>query len=166
MGAIMVETFCCRVHSRLEVVDTGHEGNILQAILLKASTTVEYLLFVLQGTAVVAGLLGVVDALHSEVSLMGLLPGALLVVAIVYMLFFAAHVSDSCSRVPRLINSLSFGEGTEDARKDVVEYILHSQAGFYVFNVRITTSMALKFTYLWGVVVFGLATKATLIPVL
>ena len=75
------------------------------------------------------------------------------------MVFCAAAVSDKCARVPSLINSLSFGDGAELERKHVVEYIFHSAAGFYVFNVQLTTSTAMKLVYLTGVVVFAIATK-------
>lgn len=43
----------------------------------------------------------------------------------------------------------------ERERKNLVEYILHSDAGFYVCDVRVTLGMVTKFVYVWCIIIFG-----------
>jgi len=110
-------------------------------------------------------LLAVADIILSSedirsAKLRGLVPGALIMLGVTRMFFCAAAVTDKCAHVPSLINSLDFScESPDHERQYVVDYILHSAAGFYVFEVRLNSELALKFLYMCGIVTFALATK-------
>mmetsp|Transcript_7235 Transcript_7235/g.21881 ORF Transcript_7235/g.21881 Transcript_7235/m.21881 type:complete len:284 (-) Transcript_7235:164-1015(-) len=82
----------------------------------------------------------------------------ILTVGISRMLFMAAAISDKCSRVPSLVNTLSFGKGTEGVQQHIVEHIVHSGVGFYICDVRVTTELVVKFMFKWTVLAFGIST--------
>jgi len=72
----------------------------------------------------------------------------------------AAGVSDKCARVPSLINACNFSaDPLDEDRQYVVQYLLNSAAGFYVFEVRLTSEMILKCVYIVIAVAFALTTK-------
>lgn len=78
---------------------------------------------------------------------------------ILYSLLLAAMVSEKSSRVPALINAVSFGPGTERTRQETVDYVTSSAAGFYVFDMRLTTARVVKLMYIWCLVVMGVLTR-------
>mmetsp|Transcript_54731 Transcript_54731/g.177840 ORF Transcript_54731/g.177840 Transcript_54731/m.177840 type:complete len:125 (+) Transcript_54731:1851-2225(+) len=82
----------------------------------------------------------------------------ILTVGISRMLFMAAAISDKCSRVPSLVNTLSFGKGTERVQQHIVEHIVHSGLGFYICDVRVNTEFVVKFMYTWTICAFGIST--------
>lgn len=43
--------------------------------------------------------------------------------------------------------------------QDTVNYITSSAAGFYVFGMRLTTGMIVKFLYVWCIIMVGLLTR-------
>jgi len=88
-----------------------------------------------------------------------LLPGFCVTCGILYSLVLAAMVSEKSARVPALINAVSFGPGTELARQQTVDYVTSSAAGFYVFDMRLTTERVVKFIYVWCLVVMGVLTR-------
>jgi len=160
--AVMVDGYCSLVTEQADISEAIYEWNVLQAVLRKTSTTMEWCLIVLQATAAAMVPLFVTDffALGGGWDAMcPLCPGILLLLGIMRMQFCAASVSDKCTRVASLINFMSFGEGTERERALLVEYIVQSVAGFYVFEVRFTTAIALNIVYFWGAVAFSLATR-------
>jgi len=57
---------------------------------------------------------------------------------------------------PALINAMAFGEGTEALRQQTVDYIRSSDAGFYIFGARLTSTMILKFMYIWCIAIIGI----------
>merc|ERR1711972_231564 len=70
----------------------------------------------------------------------------------------AAAVTEKCSRMPSLVNSLTVeGRNIDRDRQYVVEFIANSTAGFYVKGVRLTAFMVMKLSYLCGAVVFGIS---------
>jgi len=71
-----------------------------------------------------------------------------------YVFYRAVDVTDLCARVPSLINSWGFGTCRilYDAQQ-AVQYVIQSEAGYYVSGVRITTQTSMKLTYLLCVVV-------------
>jgi len=156
------DAFCCNVVDDLDLGAVVHEWNVLQAILRKSSSTIE-LAFVALLCAVIFYLpLLTVDIFAFSGfrdSLPALVPGLVACIGIVRLFFLAAAITDKCTRIPPLMNSLSFGVGTERYRQYIVDYITNSAAGFYVFDVRLSTEMLLKFIYIWGVIAFGLSTQ-------
>eukprot|EP00929_Paragymnodinium_shiwhaense_P018660 TRINITY_DN12975_c0_g1_i1.p1 TRINITY_DN12975_c0_g1~~TRINITY_DN12975_c0_g1_i1.p1 ORF type:complete len:1116 (-),score=130.14 TRINITY_DN12975_c0_g1_i1:153-3500(-) len=160
--ATTVDLFSCGVVDHPIVQEIANEWNILQAVLRKTSATLEYSFFVLQFSGSASVLLCAVDIAMSDRRMavaVSVAATVLLNLSMVRMVFSAAAISDKCGRVPPLINSLCFGEGTEEARQYVIQYILHSAAGFYVFDVRLCTGMALKLIYFWCVVTAGLSAQ-------
>jgi len=80
-----------------------------------------------------------------------------------YVFFRAADVTQLCIRVPSIINGMSFGANkvlydTQDAAR----YIIQSEAGFYIEGVRITSSLAVKITYLLCIVVWAVLSQSFL----
>jgi len=141
-----------------------HEWDVLHAAIFKTSGWAERCLFALQVVAVTAVLLGVADVLLSDKEesgevLQALIPGALILLGVVRLGVCAAVVTAKCDQAPSILNSLSLGPGTNRAKQRVVQHILNSSAGFYVFGVRLTTGIVLRFLYFGGVVIFTLLTR-------
>merc|ERR1712039_1078908 len=94
------------------------------------------------------GVADVVISGNESIILLALLPTGIIMLGIMLSFFYAAVVTDKCARVPAFVNSLSFGTDLDRDRQYVVEYIIHSAAGFYVFDLRLTSAIALKFLYI------------------
>jgi len=163
---LLVDSFCCRMQQQPNVLEAVRDWNVVQAVLRKASNTVEKCFFVMQTAVLLCVLLSVVDSVQAEggensTRPTAAIPGALVALGIGRVFFAAAAVSDKCSRVPSWVNSLTFGAEVDMdlQRQYVVDYIIHSDAGFYIFEVRLTAALALKVTYLIGVVASYLATQ-------
>lgn len=138
----------------------AHIWNMTQAILRKASVSIEHCLLALCFVLVFAVPLLLVDVLYTgSAPILTMIPALCVTCGILYVLLLAATISEQCTRVPALVNALSFGEGTEAARQQTVDYISSSAAGFYVFGMRLTTAMVLKFMYIWCIVVLGMVTR-------
>lgn len=163
--ARMVDTFCCSIALDQRLEGVVARWNMLQAVLRKTSSTVEHCFFALQTTVFFVLLLAVADGLHpgqDGSKLLDLLPCAAVLLGIARTYFCAAAVTDKCAHVPSLVNSLDFSEESMDKeRQYVVDYVVNSAAGFYVFEVRLNSALALKFAHVCGVVVFALAAKLT-----
>jgi len=159
---IMIDAFCCDVVGHQVPQEVSRVWNLTQAVLRKASISVEKSLLVL---CVVLAF--IVPLLLVDVGILGtrsapiprLLPGLMVTIGVLYVLMLAGTISEQCARVPALINAISFGEGMERARQDTVDYITSSAAGFYVFGMRLTTGVIVKFMYFWCIVVVGLLTR-------
>eukprot|EP00429_Kryptoperidinium_foliaceum_P029627 CAMPEP_0176152100 /NCGR_PEP_ID=MMETSP0120_2-20121206/77682_1 /TAXON_ID=160619 /ORGANISM="Kryptoperidinium foliaceum, Strain CCMP 1326" /LENGTH=709 /DNA_ID=CAMNT_0017489097 /DNA_START=6 /DNA_END=2136 /DNA_ORIENTATION=- len=161
--ADMVDQFCCSMAEAPDVVQAMMEWNIVQAVLLKVSLSIEWsflsMLFAI-GFTMPLLLVDLFSLGNSLFIVAPVLPSFLLMAMLVRVgVFVAAGISDKCARVPALVNSLCFGTGTESRRQMLVEYILRSDAGFYVRDFRLTTGMSLKFLYTWCVVAIGFATN-------
>lgn len=159
---VMVDLFCCRVVDRPDISDVVNDWNILQALLRKASITIELCFVALQAGAAFALPLLIADfwTLGSQAQAVpALIPGGILSLGVLRMFFLAASITDKCLRIPSLINSLSFGPGTARVKQHTVEYIVNSAAGFYVCDIRFTTATAFHFVYGWSVVAFAIGTK-------
>lgn len=161
--SIMIDVFCCDVVGHnMQLRDVSHIWNLTQAVLRKASNSVEHgflaFCFILACTVpllvVDGGALG-----SSSAPPPALLPGIMLTCGVLHVLLLGAMVSEKCTRVPSLINAISFGEGTEHARQRTVDYVTSSDAGFFIFGMRLTTAMVVKFVYIWCIVAVGMLTK-------
>lgn len=161
--SIMVDAFCCQFVAFPDFTDAVAEWNVLQAVIRKSCETIQCCFFTLQVTTSVAALLNVVDITrqrsYDAVFFLEMLPWVLIVFVVVRMCFCAGGVTDKCARVPSLVNSLNLGTDLDRDRLYVVEYIAHSQAGFYIFEVRLTSATVLKIFYLNCVVALALATR-------
>jgi len=160
--ALMVDTFCSRVVDSPDLPTTLDEWNVLQAVLRKTSAAIEHCFVILQLVMVFTMPLLLADlymlgANHGTIA--GLLPSICVLCGVLRTFTLAASITDKCTRVPALINTLSFGQGTDRDRQHTVDYIVSSAAGFYVCDVRLNMAMAFKFMYGWSVIAFGLMTN-------
>lgn len=158
----LIDAFSCEVVGKIRLQRIAHEWNLTQATLRRVSNAVENcflaLLVILLFTVPCLLADGMVGYCHSS-SMSRFLPGLLITSGILYTLVMAAMVSEKCTRVPALINSISFGEGTERDRQHAVDYVTSSAAGFYVFGMRLTTSMVAKLGYAWSIAAVGLVVR-------
>eukprot|EP00747_Dinoflagellata_sp_TGD_P077875 gnl/TRDRNA2_/TRDRNA2_159792_c2_seq1.p1 gnl/TRDRNA2_/TRDRNA2_159792_c2~~gnl/TRDRNA2_/TRDRNA2_159792_c2_seq1.p1 ORF type:complete len:167 (+),score=34.99 gnl/TRDRNA2_/TRDRNA2_159792_c2_seq1:1-501(+) len=160
----MIDRFTWDFSEHSDVTKAVREWNVLQAVIRKACGTIEYCFFALQTTVLFVVMFMVADVALSAGEetasrLPLLVPGTMITVGIARIFFSAAAVTDKCARVPALVNSLSFGKDIDMERQYVVDYIINSAAGFYIFEVRLTSAMALKFAYLMFIIAFGVGTK-------
>lgn len=177
---LAVDHYCMRFFEDQSPTTGILEWNVMQALLRRAAHLVETCFL-----AVSAGVLGVIVLTSVEVYHMfsvatsgdillptpqdavclGLWSGWIFPpVALMFLFVFrAAAITEMCNRVPALINSWSRTEHLIDHEKQyIVQYIMHSAAGFYVKGVRLNATWALKLLYLFGVLLFSLLTQSVL----
>lgn len=171
--AVMVDELCYGASTHSDLRLTIREWNVLQALLRKSSDSIQHCFFLLQLVVPMVFLLAVTDAMvggqgipgfsdETEAMSVAQVPAVLMTVSVLRILFCAASITDKCTHVPAIINSLSFGGSSEEIdveRQYVVTYIQNSLAGFYVFEVRLTTKMAVTYSYLIGASSFAMATQ-------
>jgi len=159
---MMVDAYCVHLPGHPDLRDSVHEWNVLEVVLRKVSRNVEKAFLVVQTTALIMLLLGTSALFLLGVSeIWSLLSTVFLTLSAALIFHTAADVTEKCTRMPSLINSLTFRNEVDPARHFLVEYVTYSAAGFYVGQVRLTAAMALKFTYISGLAAFGVLTKAT-----
>lgn len=155
---VTVDVFCYQSVSNPNILEATQSWNILQALLRKASTAMELGLLALLAMAAFAVPAFIVDQANLGTfsnTFNRQIPNVLIICGVLRVFVVAAAVTDKCMRVPSLVNSLSFGAGTDRDRQHLVEYIAHSAAGFYICDVRLTLGMLTKFIYVWAVILFG-----------
>eukprot|EP00747_Dinoflagellata_sp_TGD_P141590 gnl/TRDRNA2_/TRDRNA2_176147_c0_seq1.p1 gnl/TRDRNA2_/TRDRNA2_176147_c0~~gnl/TRDRNA2_/TRDRNA2_176147_c0_seq1.p1 ORF type:complete len:754 (+),score=61.89 gnl/TRDRNA2_/TRDRNA2_176147_c0_seq1:15-2276(+) len=143
--SIMIEAFCADLAEQLDPIEAVKAWNALQTMLRKVCISFEHCFFVLQTTALCAMLCMFADVawVHSEMT-SGILTtnipaGFVVLCGLVRSLFCAASLTGNCARVPAIINSLPLNSATLHlSRRYLVEYVLHSRAGFYFFGVLLT----------------------------
>jgi len=158
----LVDVFCCEVVGKIRLREIGHLWNMTQATMRQASTVVEMcvltLIFVLSFAVpcllVDGGLMG-----DNTLTADNLIAGLLVTCGILYMLLLAAMISEKSTRVPALVNAISFGSGTEWERQLTVDYIASSAAGFYVCGMRLTSGLIAKVMYAWCIIAVSLITR-------
>mmetsp|Transcript_31426 Transcript_31426/g.70751 ORF Transcript_31426/g.70751 Transcript_31426/m.70751 type:complete len:939 (-) Transcript_31426:98-2914(-) len=160
---MMVDAFCFSFVKRPCLETSVREWNILQAVLRRTSGAVSRGFLALQTTTLVAVLLGVAAIVldMNAAAFWQVLSLSPLLVADALLFFSATEVTEKCTRVPSLVNSLSFGLDVDPQRHYLVQYVTYSAAGFYVQEVRLTAAMALKLTYISGIGAFAVLTKVT-----
>jgi len=156
----MIDTFCCGVLSQ-SATEATEDWNLLQAVLRRASSTLECSFFCIIASCFGALLISVVDVGNGRNSngierLLPCLPGGLLIACVAHAFLHAAAVTDRCTRVPPLVNSFSV---LPEERQRIVEYVVNSGAGFHMFDCRLSMALALKCAHFMGVVAFGLTTQ-------
>lgn len=120
--------------------------------------TIEYTFAVLQSVLVLFALAMVWDVQALYGTEWALTASGLLILGMMQIVLRAAAVTDACVRVAQLANSSSANGCVLDVeRKYLVDYIIASQAGFYVFNVRLGASWGIKVVHYTGLVVIALA---------
>eukprot|EP00927_Polykrikos_kofoidii_P044035 TRINITY_DN38121_c0_g1_i1.p1 TRINITY_DN38121_c0_g1~~TRINITY_DN38121_c0_g1_i1.p1 ORF type:complete len:828 (-),score=113.71 TRINITY_DN38121_c0_g1_i1:145-2589(-) len=156
---LMVDRFCTRFFDD-PVFTTGIQmWNVMQALLRKTARAMEVCFVALQTSAMAALILSAAQIVaHSKEGNAELASAATFqflswlapTFLMLYCLFRAAVVTEKCLRVPALVNSL-ISEHKDTINVDrsyMVEYLEHSAAGFYVYGVRVTAFMVMKYTYI------------------
>jgi len=156
----MVDSFCYRIIDHTDPQLAVKEWNLLQAVVRTACASIQSCFFVLQIVGTVVVLVTFIDLPTKWQALSYVSPGLIVSAGIFRIFFWAATVTDKCARVPTLVNSLSTGSDLDQNRMYIVDYVVHSQAGFYMFEVRLTSAMVLKFFYFACVVAFGITTRS------
>jgi len=177
---LMVDSFCFRVFANPSLPTCVVDWNIVQAILRHSAHLLETTFLCIQTSALMSLFFAALEVWEFSsdgpskktagndvcwslwvVLLAGHLPYVLLATASLVLFFKAAAVTNKCMRVPALINSVPNWavDPIDHQRQYVVHYIMNSEAGFYIKGVRLTTFMALKLSYLIGVVIIGLVMR-------
>lgn len=158
-----VDSYCVHVVAAGNLVDGAPRWNSVQAILRKSAAALHSVLCVLQVTSFLVFMISCVyvyqNAVDYSVDVYPLLPAVLLLVGILRILFTAAEVTERCGRIPSLVNASLFGPDTNVERHYLVQYISSSAAGFYMFQVRITSQMTMKFAHFCAVAMFAFMTQ-------
>jgi len=171
---LMVDSYCNDFCERMNCHQGVLKWNALQALLRRVAEAVESCFLTVQ-TGVIVALLSCagrlvtlkVNMTNQSAALNDLvllvltyIPVLLIAFATVVLFAKAASVTEKCSRVPSLINSLTLEEDKQIdyERQYLVAYVWHSDAGFYVKGTRFTAAMLIKFCCLFGTLSCGLVT--------
>lgn len=156
---LMIDQYCLRFSSDHDVELNQKEWNIVQAVLHQSSKAMSPCFVVLHTTGLCALMLNIGEAIYADQA--ELLPwfsstlrASLLLGFMSCATISAAEVTGRCTRVPAFLNSFDLPQGSR-----LVEYVIHSNAGFHIFQARLTTFSALKFIYLIVVVTTTVITK-------
>lgn len=141
----LVDNFCYVFWESLNYRQAVGAWNELQARVRMSSSAIEGCFAALQVTLVLTALALVVDFQSVQGNEWAVASSLILLSGLSQIVLRASAVTEACIRVPQLINSTSLGEDQMDHdRMYLVHYIDSSAAGFYVFNVRLTSGTAIK----------------------
>lgn len=165
-----VDSFCIDIMEEGSFEAAVPRWNSVQAILRKTSSIVHELLIALQMSLFSTCMMLIFEVYQSVQgdpsakinSVLAQLPGFIVLLGASRIFFLAAQVTDKCTRVPSLINACVFGPDIDSDRQYLVEYILHSEAGFYVFQIRLTSNITVKFAHVCGVAMFAIGSQILL----
>lgn len=171
---LAIDNFCRRFFRSGDFSKAISEWNVLQAMLRRSASDIEAC-FLALGTSVLGVLMltalrvwnaGDMSSLPHKLGLRCealwagwvLPPAALIFLAIAQ----GAAVTEKCSRVPSLLNTwvLDNEEQIDHKRQYLVQYIVHSAAGFYVKGVRLRATWALKVAYLSAAILFSVISQS------
>lgn len=175
MLGMMVDRYCIKLFPGPTSCQRVLDWNLIQALLRQIAGAFDFCFMMTQIGACAAILLAAMQLLFMErLDIDGergktfliplLLPTVLLAFGAFVVFFKAASVSEKCSRVAPLVNSMTFDDqkdALDSKRMNTVHFISSSGAGFYIQEVRITASMAMKLMSMTGLCAFALVTKLT-----
>lgn len=147
----IVDSFCQYITDpNFNFEDAMQEWFLLHCTIRTACASVQLCLFVLQLTAMILALSCATSFYFMQMkfenfAMVELVPEGLCTVVLLHLAMRAAFVSDLCRRVPMLVNSSS--PRFDLNRMYLVEYIVHCETGFYIFEVRLTSAMLSKSFY-------------------
>jgi hypothetical protein len=155
---LMIDAFCVRFFFEGNYSQGISEWNAVQAILRRTACVIEVCFIFLQASVVMALALTSTEMARahwigdeglSRIALLrflGWLPFAFLML---YCLFKAAGVTEKCRRAPSLVNSLIITpeETINFERQYMVDFMMQTEAGFYVLGIRLTVFMVFKCSY-------------------
>ncbi|CAE7223565.1 unnamed protein product [Symbiodinium sp. CCMP2592] len=171
---LAIDSFGLRLFRDMNMEKALEEWNLVQATLRQTSGKISGSLFILGATSF-ATLMFLAEQLLNNADLLRNLSTNLVdtclwlgwlyppILLFVYSMFRAAAVSEKASRVAPLVNSWKFDpEDLGDAqwmdadRQYVVQYIIQSEAGFYMKGVRLTAGSVQKMSYYMAAFTFSL----------
>lgn len=171
---MIVDRYCIKLFPNPTETQSVLDWNLIQAMLRQIAGAFDFC-FMMTQTGACASLLlvGIQVFLRDQLDvddgecgatpLVPLLALPVLMASGAFLVFFkAAAVSEKCSRVAPLVNSMTFDDKPDALdvnRMNTVHFISSSAAGFYIQEVRISASMAMKLMYLTGLGAFALLTK-------
>lgn len=156
--ACAVDSFCYHFWCDMSYTEAVSQWNMLQASVRHTCSLIEKCFALLLATFGAGCLVLVLDwnATRGVEWFLCSLP--ILLVFIGKLMVCASNVSEACDRVPQLINATDLNENDLDPdRMYLVDYIAASAAGFYVFDIRVTSGMILRFINSLGLVMVTLA---------
>lgn len=156
---IMINHFCCRAVLNQESLNATHEWNVLQAVVRRSSGATGACLFTLMVACACAAPMLICDLFSmgsQRPPFPEVLPGILVTIAMTRTVFIAASINEKCASVPSLINACWV---SHQSRERLVNYIIHSAAGYYVWGIKLTFANILRCAYLTGVIAASLATS-------
>lgn len=156
---LMIDDFSLEIVCTADFHGASGEWNVLQALIRSSCSSLQYLFLVLQSTIVAVVTLGVFDYYSNPGRQTAFIAPAILLLGIAQIFLRASTVTDHCERLPSFVNSLSVEKTCEKARMHLVEYISYSKAGFYVFEMRLTSGIVLKAFYVLFMGLFALVTR-------
>lgn len=154
-----VDNFSFQVYNESDFGAAVRNWTVLQALIRLACSAVQPVFLLLQATIVLVIMTAATDFYKYGADYSMMFSGGLVLLNLSRVFFHAASVTDHCERVPAFINSLNFGKDLDQDRMYIVWYIKLSQAGFYVFEVQLTSSLVLKSFYILAAVVLAVVTK-------
>jgi len=152
-----VDNYCTAMLKENSFEQGVQQWNTVQAILRKIAAAIHRKLCILQITVFLLSMSFAITFYQSTqgelVKVYRILPATMVVLGIMRIFFKAAEVTEKCIRVPSLMNAVVLGNHIDKERQYLVQYILQSAAGFYMFNVRVTSQMTMKIVYVLAVVI-------------
>jgi len=169
---LMLHSYCAEFHETNNWEQGVSCWNVVQAVLHASSARIDSCFLATQTSAFITLLSYAARVLDMIITSSGdstLVQGALafvelprLILALYpFVIFFkAAGVIEACSGIPPIINAVNVegGEVMDYGRQYLVNFIIHSQTGFFVKGNRINATMLMNYCYLCGAIVCGLLT--------
>jgi hypothetical protein len=160
----MVDDFSVTMSNHKQFGASLQDWNLLQSLHRNACKALQMPFMVMQTTALVVCILVIQDAntAFERERLLAMCPGLLGALAIFRVCIYAGVLTDNCTRLPVLISGLGLksknGEGLNLnwERLYAVSFISTNQAGFFIFEVRVTSAMVCKTAYVAGALAFAL----------
>jgi len=169
---LMVDSYCVMLFRSVDYSKCVAVWNSLQALLRRAAEALENCVLAVHMAIIitlVCGTLRAVDVALDWSNESMAMKGSgttlffyceVLLIALSGVILFtkAASVSEKCSNVPSLVNSVAMqpDNNIDEQRQYLVLFIAHSRAGVYVRGTRFTYAVLFKFCYLFGTVICGL----------
>eukprot|EP00930_Biecheleria_cincta_P074617 TRINITY_DN61828_c0_g1_i1.p1 TRINITY_DN61828_c0_g1~~TRINITY_DN61828_c0_g1_i1.p1 ORF type:complete len:761 (+),score=130.50 TRINITY_DN61828_c0_g1_i1:110-2392(+) len=158
---LMVDEFSFHLVDSADFNAAAEEWNVIQALIRSSCTSSQYQFLALHATIVAALILGCFDFYTSHGCLTAFIGPAILLAKVAQVFLRASTLTDHCERLPSFVNSLSEQAFDWDTMY-LVEYILYSNAGFHLFEARLTSGKVLKAFYFLLVALFTFATNIML----
>lgn len=158
----MIDSFCAALSDEPDHEAAARQWHYIQGILRTASNRLQTILLVLQlaSIAAVGMALTIMWKRGIRGSCIALVAPIIVASGIAHGFYAVAKVTDKCARVPAFVNSKEMnGAPLSAARQSLVDYITSSQAGFYLFEVKLGSAQVAKWFYHVGAATPALSSR-------